>query len=60
VRVEIMGSQKCGIAGKSQSAVVMINPIISSHTRMHAVLCDDEDDGDDALRRLMSATAHPP
>jgi hypothetical protein len=28
VRVEIMGSQKCRIVGKSQSAVVMINPII--------------------------------
>jgi hypothetical protein len=28
VRVEIMGSYKCRIAGKSQSVLMMINPII--------------------------------
>jgi hypothetical protein len=33
VQVEIMGSQKCRIVGKSQSAVMMINPIIFTHTR---------------------------
>jgi hypothetical protein len=33
VRVEIMGSQKCGIVGKSQSILIMIHPIISTRTR---------------------------
>jgi hypothetical protein len=33
VRVEIMGSQKCGIVGKSQSVLMMINPMISTRTR---------------------------
>jgi hypothetical protein len=33
VRVEIMGSQKCGIVGKSQSVLVMINPMIFTRTR---------------------------
>jgi hypothetical protein len=34
VRVEIMGSQKCGIVGKSQSVpIIMINPIIFTRTR---------------------------
>jgi hypothetical protein len=33
VRVEIMGSQKCRIAGKSQSVLMMINPIIFTRTR---------------------------
>jgi hypothetical protein len=33
VRVEIIGSQKCGIVGKSQSVLIMINPIISTRTR---------------------------
>eukprot|EP01047_Picozoa_sp_COSAG01_P049891 COSAG01_NODE_4989_length_4568_cov_6.110141_4_plen_198_part_00 len=28
-----MGSQKCGIVGKSQPVLIMINPIIFSHTR---------------------------
>ena len=45
VRVEIMGSQKCGIVGKSQSVLIMINPIIiftrtriggETHTRARA------------------------
>jgi hypothetical protein len=33
VRVEIMGSQKCRILGKSQSVLIMINPIIFTRTR---------------------------
>jgi hypothetical protein len=33
VRGEIMGSQKCRIVGKSQSVLIMINPIISTRTR---------------------------
>jgi hypothetical protein len=33
VRVEIMGSQKCGIVGKSQPVLMMIDPIIFTHTR---------------------------
>jgi hypothetical protein len=33
VRVEIMGSHKCRIAGKSQSVLIMINPIIFTRTR---------------------------
>eukprot|EP01047_Picozoa_sp_COSAG01_P046872 COSAG01_NODE_4432_length_5031_cov_3.848540_5_plen_66_part_00 len=34
VRVEIMGSQKCEIVGKSQSVLaMMINPMISARTR---------------------------
>eukprot|EP01047_Picozoa_sp_COSAG01_P043379 COSAG01_NODE_3847_length_5644_cov_25.352209_6_plen_108_part_00 len=32
VRVEIMGSQKCRIVGKSQSVLIMIDPIISTLT----------------------------
>ena len=34
VRAEIMGSQKCGIVGKSQSVLLVINPIIFTCTRM--------------------------
>jgi hypothetical protein len=33
VRVKIMGSQKCGIVGKSQSVLIMIDPMISTRTR---------------------------
>jgi hypothetical protein len=33
VRVEIMGSQKCGIVGKSQSVLIMISPIIFTRAR---------------------------
>jgi hypothetical protein len=33
VRVEIMGSQNCGIVGKSQPVLIMANPIIFTHTR---------------------------
>jgi cytochrome bd-type quinol oxidase subunit 2 len=33
VRVEIMGSQKCRIVGKSQSALILINPVIFTRTR---------------------------
>jgi|EP01047_Picozoa_sp_COSAG01_P017724 hypothetical protein len=33
VRVEIMVSQKCRIVGKSQSVLMMINPIIFTRTR---------------------------
>jgi hypothetical protein len=29
--VEIMGWQKCRIVGKSQSVLIMINPIIFTH-----------------------------
>jgi hypothetical protein len=36
VRVEIMGSQKCGIVGKSQPVLIMINPIIFTRTRTRA------------------------
>jgi hypothetical protein len=32
VRVEIMGSQNCGIVGKSQSVLIMTNPIIFTRT----------------------------
>jgi hypothetical protein len=35
VRVKIMaGSQKCRIVGKSQSVLIMINPIIFTRTRI--------------------------
>ena len=34
LRVEIMGSQKCRIVGKSQPALIMINPIIFTRARM--------------------------
>jgi hypothetical protein len=34
VRVEIMGSQKYESVGKSQSALIMIDPIISPRTRI--------------------------
>jgi hypothetical protein len=34
VRVEIMGSQKCRTVGKSQSVLMIINPIIFTRTRM--------------------------
>eukprot|EP01047_Picozoa_sp_COSAG01_P011636 COSAG01_NODE_511_length_16061_cov_15.815875_9_plen_43_part_00 len=33
VRVEIMGSPKCGIVGKSQSVLVMIDPMIFTRSR---------------------------
>ena len=33
VRVEIVGSQKCGIVGKSLSVLGMIDPMISNRTR---------------------------
>jgi hypothetical protein len=33
-----MGSPKCGSVGKSQSVLMMINPIIFTRTRS----CDDE------------------
>jgi hypothetical protein len=33
VRVEILGSQKCRIVGKSQPVVITINPIIFTRTR---------------------------
>jgi hypothetical protein len=33
VRVEIMGSPKCGIVGKSQPVLMMINPMIFTRTR---------------------------
>jgi hypothetical protein len=35
VRVEIMGSQKYESVGKSQSALIMIDPIISPRTRTY-------------------------
>ena len=38
VRVEIIGSQNCRIVGKSQSVLIMINPIISTRTRMMYVM----------------------
>jgi hypothetical protein len=38
VRVEIMGSQKCGIVGKSQPALIMINPMIFTRTRRATVV----------------------
>eukprot|EP01047_Picozoa_sp_COSAG01_P020020 COSAG01_NODE_1131_length_11572_cov_84.273337_8_plen_166_part_00 len=34
VRVEIMGSQKCRIVGKSQPVLIMISPIIFTRTRI--------------------------
>jgi hypothetical protein len=33
VRVEIMGSPKCGRVGKSQPVLIMIHPIIFTRTR---------------------------
>eukprot|EP01047_Picozoa_sp_COSAG01_P030998 COSAG01_NODE_2182_length_8212_cov_7.046838_2_plen_172_part_00 len=38
VRVEIMGSQNCRIVGKSQSVLMMINPIIFTRTRKYRIL----------------------
>jgi hypothetical protein len=38
VRVEIMGSQKCRIVGKSRTVLIMIDPIISTRTRNAAFL----------------------
>jgi hypothetical protein len=35
VRVEIMGSPKCGIVGKSQPVLMIIHPIISTRTIIH-------------------------
>jgi hypothetical protein len=37
VRVKILGSQNCGIVGKYQSVLVMINPNIFTRTRMTSV-----------------------
>jgi hypothetical protein len=34
VRVEVMGSHKCGIVGESQPVLIMINPMIFTRTRM--------------------------
>jgi hypothetical protein len=34
VRVEMTGSPKCGTIGKSQSVLMMINPIIFTRTRV--------------------------
>eukprot|EP01047_Picozoa_sp_COSAG01_P090733 COSAG01_NODE_22515_length_852_cov_1.183267_2_plen_132_part_00 len=34
VRVKIMGSQTCRNVGKSQSVLIMINPMISTRTRI--------------------------
>jgi hypothetical protein len=36
VRVEIMGSQNCRILGKSQSGLIMIDPMIFTRTRIGA------------------------
>ena len=36
VRVEIMGSHKCGTVGESQPVLTMINPNISTRTRIDA------------------------
>jgi hypothetical protein len=33
VRGEIMGSHNCGIVGKSQLVLMMIDPMISTRTR---------------------------
>jgi hypothetical protein len=38
VRVEIMGSQNCGIVEKSQSEFVMTNPIIFTPTRRSVLM----------------------
>jgi hypothetical protein len=35
VRVEIMGSQKCRIVGKSQPVLIVIDPIIFTRTRFN-------------------------
>jgi hypothetical protein len=37
VRVEIVGAQKCRIVGKSQSVLIMVNPIIFTRTRIPTV-----------------------
>jgi hypothetical protein len=34
VRVEIMGSQKCGMVGKYQSVLIMISSVISTRNAM--------------------------
>jgi hypothetical protein len=39
VRVEVMGSQKCRIVGKSQSVFIMIYPIIFTRTRTVQLAC---------------------
>eukprot|EP01047_Picozoa_sp_COSAG01_P000858 COSAG01_NODE_17_length_39991_cov_30.596160_17_plen_51_part_00 len=36
VRVEIMGSQKCDMVGKSQSVLITISPMISTRNAMRA------------------------
>jgi hypothetical protein len=41
VRVEIMGSQKCGIVGKYQSVLIMINLILFTRTRRYGVIPKD-------------------
>jgi hypothetical protein len=45
VRVEIMGSQKCRIVGKSQSVLIMINLIIFTRTRRTAMAHAESDRG---------------
>eukprot|EP01047_Picozoa_sp_COSAG01_P057356 COSAG01_NODE_6620_length_3574_cov_9.974676_4_plen_165_part_00 len=37
VRVEMLGSQNCGIVGKSQPVLMMIDPMISTRTRNRIV-----------------------
>jgi hypothetical protein len=44
--VAIMGSQKCRIVGKSQSVLIMSNPMISTRTRSHARRVRAEGGGD--------------
>jgi hypothetical protein len=39
VRVEIMGSKKCGIVGESQSILSMIDPMIIFTRSRSSVLC---------------------
>jgi hypothetical protein len=42
VRVEILGSQKCGIVAKSQSVLIVTNPIIFARTRSYSNRCQSE------------------
>jgi hypothetical protein len=46
-----MGAQKCRIVGKSQSVLIMIDPIIFTRTRNHTALC-----GHPQMRRCAACT----
>jgi hypothetical protein len=53
VRVEIMGSQTCGIVGKSQPVLMMINAIIFTRTRTPPQVGPDADASDGGLSEVI-------